>query len=170
MRLKIAADGERFVTEHLVDGEARYAVGRATVVDSDQSSQRGGPSSFALRALRSSDGGGWLFTVRRAAVQRSSVTLCTWRNGRILHSCKIESSNTQHRPVPSPARHQARTMICLGRGAGGSTVPASSPVPGAQCAGVAMRATCLPHPGRLNNTCGLCDTPTLQTTFCCGRL
>jgi len=46
----IAADGERFVTEHLVDGEARYAVGRATVVDSDQSSRRG-PS-------RRSDGGG----------------------------------------------------------------------------------------------------------------
>ena len=70
MRLKIAADGERFVTEHLVDGEARYAVGRATVVDSDQSSQRGG--TFLLRASGSSGrrrlrAVGWLFTVLRRA-------------------------------------------------------------------------------------------------------
>lgn len=56
----IAADGERFVTEHLVDGEARYAVGMATVVWT--------PISHHGGDLRASDGGGWLFT------DRSSLT------------------------------------------------------------------------------------------------
>jgi hypothetical protein len=50
--------------------------------------------------LRASDGGGWLFTVR------SSLTFA--RGGRILHSCKIESSNTQHRPAPSPHRRHTK--------------------------------------------------------------
>ena len=109
MRLKIAADGERFVTEHLVDGEARYAVGRATVVDSDQSSQRGG--TFLLRASGSSDGGGSagcsLFSAARSS---PVVNLCTWRNGRILLTCRLSlriRNTDRYHPVASspPSAH-----------------------------------------------------------------
>ena len=170
MRLKIAADGERFVTEHLVDGEARYAVGRATVVDSDQSSQRGG--TFLLRASGSSDGGGlgWLFTVLRRAFK--SLTFA--RGGTeeycllVRLSLRIRNTDRYHPVASSPP--SAHHDLSWSWGGGFHGTRGSSPVPGAQCAGGSPCAPCLPHPGRLNNTCGLCDTPTLQTTFCCGRL
>ena len=131
-------------------------MGRATVVDSDQSSQRGvlPPSRFGP------------FGRRRLAVHCSprgrgqAVTFARGGTRRILHSCKIESSNTQHRPVPSPARHQARTMICLGRGAGGfvprprrTAPPRAAQWPQQSRCAVAMTSAHVPsHPGgRLNN-------------------
>lgn len=125
------------------------------------SHHRGGdlpPSRFGPFGLRTAAAGCSLFAARRFKRNR----LCTWRNGRILHSCKIESSNTQHRPVPSPARHQARTMICLGRGAGGfvprprRTARTAVATVG-RCRAAArsrspMTSAHVPsHPGRLNN-------------------
>ena len=172
MRLKIAADGERFVTEHLVDGEARYAVGRATVVDSDQSSQRGG--TFLLRAFRALRTAAARLAVH-CRLRRAFKSLTFARGGTeeycllVRLSLRIRNTDRYHPVASSPPSAHHDLSWSWGGGFHGTRLVAR---PGrAQCAGdVAMRATCLPHPGRLNNTCGLCDTPTLQTTFCCGRL
>ena len=168
MRLKIAADGERFVTEHLVDGEARYAVGRATVVDSDQSSQRGKlpPSRFGLFGRRRL---GWLFTVLRRAFK--SLTFA--RGGTeeycllVRLSLRIRNTDRYHPVASSPPSAHHDLSWSWGGGFHGTRLVAR---PGGAVRGGSPCAPCLPHPGRLNNTCGLCDTPTLQTTFCCGRL
>ena len=157
MRLKIAADGERFVTEHLVDGEARYAVGRATVVDSDQSSQRGGdlpPSRFGLFGRRRL---GWLFTVLRRAFKSLTFARGGTEEYCLLVRLSLRIRNTdRYHPVASspPSAHHDLSWSWGGgiRSARPRRTARSSVATVPRAGRSPMTSAHVPsHPGRLNN-------------------